>query len=144
MLKAARYALLTLALYALTTSGPAWAWSLTNMFSSGNSPAGNSSSSTSAKPAKKSSSNRRQAPKPGVVDTLTGAPKKLYTNTKAMVTPSKKAAPATRPRTDTWKPHTAATASNQKPSGIKALFAPEPKPQPRTVGEWMKQKRVEP
>jgi hypothetical protein len=139
MLKAARYALLALALYALTTSGPACAWSITNMFSSGNSP-----SSTSAKPAKKSSSNRRQAPKPGVVDTLTGAPKKLYTNTKAMVTPSKKATSATRPRTDTWKPKSAATASTQKPSGIKGWFVPEPAPQPRTVGEWMKQKRVEP
>jgi hypothetical protein len=140
MLKVARYALLTLALYVVALAGPAWAWSITNMFSSGNS----TSNTKNIKPAKKANSNRRTASKPGVVDTLTGAPKKLYTNTKAMVTPSKKTTPPARQRSDAWKGYNPPSTSSQKPSGIKNWFTPEPTPLPRTVGEFMKQKRVEP
>ncbi len=121
---------------ALLLAAPARAWSPTDMFSSGN-------SGSTARSSKKST-NRRAAPKPGVVDSLTSAPKKIYSNTKALVTPAKKPAPATRQRSDTWKGYSPAPASSTKPSGIKSWFAPEPSPLPRTVGEWMKQKRVEP
>jgi hypothetical protein len=137
MLIVARYALLTVALWVLVMEGPAWAWSPTNMFSSGN-------SASNGKSTKKTGSNRRAASKPGVVDTLTAAPKKLYTNTKSLVAPSKKPAPPARQRSDTWNSYTPKPPSSQKPSGIKGWLAPEPPPQPRTVGEWMQQKRVEP
>ncbi len=138
-----RVALLTLAVYGSSMAAAPWAagWTVSNPFSSG------SSSSTKNKQGKKVGSARRTASKPGVVETLSSAPKKLYTNTKAMVTPNKptkKPASNSRPRTDTWKTSSAAQQASQKPSGIKGLFAPEPAPLPRTVGEWMKQKRIDP
>ena len=126
---------LPVAALVLLLSAPARAWTPTDMFSSGG--------SKQTKTLKKTSRSKAPA-KPGVVDTLTSGPKKLYSSTKALVTPSKKAAaPATRPRTDTWK--NTSTPGSPKSSTSKSWFAPaEPPPLPRTVGEWMKQKRVEP
>ncbi len=90
MLNVVRYALLTVALWVLVLDGPAWAWSPTNMFSSGN-------SASNGKSTKKTGSNRRAANKPGVVDTLTAAPKKLYANTKSLVCAEQEARSADPP-----------------------------------------------
>ena len=140
MPKVTRYALMTVVLYGLVAAGPAQAWSLTNMFSSG----GSASNGKSAPTTKRANSSRRTGSKPSVVDSLTGAPKKLYTNTKALVTPSKKSTSTARQRPDAWKGYSTSQTSSPKPSGIKSWFTPEPAPLPRTVGEWMKQKRIEP
>jgi hypothetical protein len=69
----------------------------------------------------------------GVVQNLSAGPKKLVTGTKSMFTPASSRKP---PKTQYAKP--------SKPSLWQRLFGPEERQQPRTVGEWMKQPRVQP
>ena len=146
----ARYAILAWAVFALL-AGSAWAdgWPIANVFSASNNPS--AVKITKKKGLQKSIGKRA---KPGMVDTLTSAPKKLYSSTKSMVTPSKKSSGQKSGKTGfnsqagTWGASKASQKSNsqsgQKPSGIKGWLAPEPPPLPRTVGEWMAQKRVDP
>ena len=144
-MKVARFALATLVSYGLLTAGVASAdWSMSSLLP------GKKASTAAAKPAgtkyttKKTTSSKHPAAKPSVVDNMTAGPKKFYSSAKSMVTPSSKTSAASKKPQNVKRSTSSSAATNPKPSGIKSWFVPEQPPLPRTVGEWMAQKRVEP
>jgi hypothetical protein len=81
-------------------------------------------------PKKKSAGSR-------LIDNLTTSPKEFAANTKSLF---KTDAPPTTHAKKTV-PRKMVADKQQKPSLIKRLFTPQKQPEPRTVNEWMSQKR---
>jgi hypothetical protein len=147
IVKVARLALSTLVSYALLTAGSACAdgWSMSSLLPGKNDSSAAKSSGKTKYSTKKSSASKHPVAKPSVVDNMTAGPKKFYNSAKAMVTPSSQTAANSKGRQNVKRTTSnSSAASSAKPSGIKSWFVPEQPPLPRTVGEWMAQKRVEP
>jgi hypothetical protein len=71
---------------------------------------------------------------------LTSAPGELISKTKQMLPTSKPAAKHSLHTRTIQR----AKPKDEKPSFLKSMFVSEPPPPPRTVGEWMALKRIEP
>lgn len=82
------------------------------------------------------------ASKPGVLSTVTAAPKKAWNSTKSLLAPGKKA--PVRKTTGLQSSREFHPEPEKKDSWARSLFAQEePKP-PQSVGEWMRLKQIKP
>jgi hypothetical protein len=78
--------------------------------------------------------------KPAVVTKMTNGTRRLVSNTKNMLMPSK---PATVRKSGTTAIHKK-NATENKPGFFKSWFAPQPPQTPRTIKEWMALKQPKP
>jgi len=86
--------------------------------------------------------NGNASSKPGVLSTVTAAPKKAWNTTKSLLTPGKKT--PVRKMTGLQSSREFHPEPEKKDSWTKSLFAQdEPKP-PQSVGEWMRLKQIKP
>ena len=84
--------------------------------------------------------------KKSMISTVAGAPKKLMSGTRSMLTPTKKTTEKSHSKVTTASSRKAkaqknaarkAGAAKQKPGWFKSLFTPEEPQAPQSIGEWM-------